>query len=172
MRLFAAAWPPAEICDLLEAMPRPEHPAVRWTTREEWHVTLRFFGALDDGWLPELTGAVAAAVADLPPRRAVLGPATERLGRGTLMVPVAGLDDVAEAVRAATRRIVAGDDDQPFRGHLTVARARGRRTVPAELSGIEVHGSWTVREVAVVQSHLDGAGARYRTVATAPLRSG
>ena len=29
-------------------MPRPDDPAVRWSTPDQWHVTLRFLGSVDD----------------------------------------------------------------------------------------------------------------------------
>lgn len=142
---------------------------MRWTTAEQWHVTLRFLGALDDERGAAVADAVGAAAAALEPCQAVLGPATARLGRGTLMVPVSGLDDVAAAVWGATRPLVPADDDHAFTGHLTVARGRGRRAVPPHLSGQAVEGSWTVSEIAIVQSRLDATGARYETVATAAL---
>ena len=44
MRLFVAVWPPDDVIDVLADLPRPEVAGVRWTTRGQWHVTLRFLG--------------------------------------------------------------------------------------------------------------------------------
>ena len=39
-----AVWPPEEVLDLIGGLARPEVEGLRWTTRDQWHVTLRFFG--------------------------------------------------------------------------------------------------------------------------------
>jgi 2'-5' RNA ligase len=110
-----------------------------------------------------------AAVGEAPPRVALLGPASTVLARGTLMVPVAGADDLAAAAADASRGVGRPPEDRPFTGHVTVARGRGRRPVPRELAGQPVTGPWVVDEVAVIRSRLDARGARYDTVATVPL---
>ena len=47
MRLFVAVWPPPEVLDLVAEIDRPALAGVRWTTRDQWHVTLRFLGRMD-----------------------------------------------------------------------------------------------------------------------------
>ena len=59
-RLFVAVIPPASVLDLLETIPREPHPDVRYTTRDQWHITLRFLGDAD---IDELTGALDRVVA-------------------------------------------------------------------------------------------------------------
>jgi 2'-5' RNA ligase len=137
---------------------------VRWTTRDQWHVTLRFLGEVPDDDLAEVTKAVQEAAAGSPPRRVELGPLTIRLGRRALAVPVAGLDDLAAAV---------GDDPEArhFRGHLTLARSRGGRPLPAALAGQPVRSEWVVDEITLVRSYLGPAGPRYETLTVAPLRA-
>ena len=48
VRLFVAVWPARgrrpRCCSALD---RPDDPGVRWTTRDRWHVTLRFLGEVD-----------------------------------------------------------------------------------------------------------------------------
>lgn len=169
MRLFVAIWPPTEVLDVLERLPRPDHPNVRWTPRDRWHVTLRFLGEVDDAEAPALGQAVEAVAARHPARQVTLGPATTRLSRSVLVVPVTGLDDLGAAVAAATSGIGAPPEDRPFSGHLTLARARGRGAVPVALAGDAVGAAWLVGEVAIVRSRLGAGGARYETVARAAL---
>ena len=168
MRLFVGLWPSPEVHALLAALVRAPHASVRWTTPDQWHVTLRFLGEVPDDSVPGLVRSLAA-VGGAPPRAARLGPATSVLSRGTLMVPVAGVDDLAAAVVDASRGIGRPPEDRPFRGHVTVARGRGRRPVTGDLAGQAVTGRWPVDEVAVIRSRLDAHGARYDTIATVPL---
>ena len=118
-RLFVAVWPPEEVVARLAALPRPDQPGVRWTTRDQWHVTLRFLGEADPA---DAAGRLARAV--LEPAAARLGPRVGTLGAEIVAVPVAGLDDLAAAADA----VLDDPPDRRFRGHVTLARVRrGRR---------------------------------------------
>jgi 2'-5' RNA ligase len=78
------------------------------------------------------------------------------------VLPVAGLEGVAAAVDEALAGVGVAPEDRPFRGHLTVARARGRASLPRELAGAPLAARWVVDEVALVESTLQGArGSRY-----------
>lgn len=167
MRLFVALWPPADVVAVLTELPRRDHPAVRWTTADQWHVTLRFLGDLPDGSVPE----VMAGLDDLarePIAEIVLGPRTTRLGRGQLVAPAAGAGPLAAAVAGITAGL-GPEERHPFRGHLTLARARGRRAVPTTLAGAPIDARWWATEVALVRSHLETPGARYETIHRVPL---
>jgi 2'-5' RNA ligase len=160
-RLFVALWPPADVLDALEALPRLPLAGARWTTRAQWHVTLRFLGSAD--------GRVAAAALDnlvATPCTAELGPRPTRLGRGVLTLPVTGIDELAAAVVHATAHVGVPPDTRRFRGHLTLAESRRGH---APRLDAELRASWPVTEVALVESHLHPAGARYDTVHTVPL---
>lgn len=166
VRCFVAVWPSAGAAAMLEALPRPQLPALRWTTPDQWHVTLHFLGNVDPRRRPDLERALERVGRGVRgPVAASLGPATTRLGRSVLCVPVVGLDAVAEAVG----RELASGSGPGYRGHLTLARARRGRTVPAHLAGVVAEAGWAVHELALVVSTLDPAGARYRQVATVPL---
>jgi len=168
-RLFVAVWPPAEVLDLIEALPRPERPGVRWTRRDQWHVTLRFLGSSVEDAAP-VAAALQGMEAGVVPVEAVLGPAVVRLGRGVVCVDVAGLDAVAAAVVEATAGFGQPPDDRPFHGHLTLARLKGVGT--GGLLGAEVAARWPVEEVHLVESRLHAEGARYESVAVVPLSPG
>ena len=164
-RLFVAVIPPTNVLDLLETIPREPRPDVRYTTRDQWHVTLRFLGDADIGEAVAALERVDAAAAE-----AVLGPCVERLGRGVAMVPCAGLDAVAAAVRDATGDLEHPmDDARAFVGHLTIARMKNARRCPA--TGFAVAASFAVTEVHLVRSHLARDGARYELVASRSLRA-
>ncbi len=178
VRLFAAVWPPDEVVALLASFPRSELRDVRWTTPAQWHVTLAFLGDVAQSLIDSLGSALAKAMAELPgPFEVRLGPATQQLGRSVLCVPVSGLDALAAATRAAFAEVLSyndgghgsGNEQALFRGHLTIARARGGHRVPASLVGVPVKSSWTIEAVCLVRSELEPRGARYTTIAQATV---
>jgi RNA 2',3'-cyclic 3'-phosphodiesterase len=170
MRCFVAIWPPPAVTDLLAALDRPADAGVRWTTPDQWHVTLVFLGEVAEPSVPGLVeGTQAAARRVDGPVEAELGPETEMLGRGVLYVPVRGIDALALAAREMVAALVDRVGERPFAGHLTLARARREGRIPAALRGTPVAATWTVNEICLVVSRLARSGARYETIASAPL---
>lgn len=158
VRLFVAVRPPDDVLDLVAGLHRPERAGVRWTTRAQWHVTLRFLGEVED------PAPVVAALdaADLASAVGVIGPTVSALGRGVVVLPVGGLDDLAAGVGAATGAFGVPSPDRPYRGHVTLARAR--RSQLRDLVGEPVAARFPVREVRLVRSHLERAGARHEDI--------
>ena len=111
---------------------------------------------------PEVRDALAKA--DLPAATATLGPRVERLGRGVLMVPVEGLDELAAAVEAAIAPMRLPPPGHPFTGHLTVARFK-RKPPPGRRPPMKA--SFPVTEIALVRTEPSGA---YTTVERYGLR--
>lgn len=169
VRLFVALWPPPEVVDLLAALSRPALPGLRWTTPDQWHVTLRFFGSADPGVAEAALRGTAWPAASRP--TAALGNVVARFGRETLYVPVSGVEELAHAVAASTADVGEPPPDRPFTGHLTLARARRGRGDVRPLAGARLaHAArWQVDEVTLVASRLEPGGARYSVVASVPL---
>lgn len=155
MRLFIGILPPGAVLDEVAGLRRPERPGVRWTTRDQWHVTLRFLGEVPD------PAPVADALDAAPLARcsAVLGPEVSPLGRRVVCVPVAGLDDLATGVVAATAGFGRPPEPRPFHGHLTLARVT--RGSLRDLLGEPVSARFDVLTVRLVRSRLGPQGARY-----------
>ena len=152
-------WPPEDVLDAIAALDRPDVRAVRWTGRNQWHVTLRFLGEVDAP--PD---DLLAPLAALPPAKVSIGPVTQRLSGRVLMIPVHGLDDLAAAVADP-------NESRPFRGHLTLARARERgQKIPPSLAGTPITGEWAATSVSLVRSHLGRGPARYEDIRTAELQ--
>lgn len=158
MRLFVAVQPPDAVLDAVARLRRPPRQDVRWTTRPQWHVTLRFLGDVED----PVPVVAALEAAPLVACTAVAGPAVRTLGRGVVMVPVAGLDALAAGVVAATAGLGRPPEARAFRGHLTLARSRRGRV--GDLTGEEVDLPFPVEDVRLVRSHLGREVARYEVV--------
>jgi 2'-5' RNA ligase len=165
VRLFVAVWPPADVVEGLAELSRPSRSGVRWTIADQWHVTLRFFGSVDD---PEDGKRALAQLASPGATVATAGPAVERLGPSILCLPVAGLDELATRVVAATASVGTPPDDRPFRGHITLARAkRGVNLRP--FSGVAFHAAWPVDEVTLVASDTRPDRAHYTVLERYPV---
>jgi 2'-5' RNA ligase len=174
--LFVAVWPDPAVLEAVAAFERPDLPGGRWTTADQWHVTLRFLGEVAEADLTEVADAVRAAAARHRPVDAVLGPVTGRFKERILHVPVAGLDELAADVIDATATMGdAPPDDRAFQGHLTLARVRpwqarlSSPALPPALVGRPLAGSWTVRELTLVASDRRPGGSAYSVVDRAPL---
>jgi RNA 2',3'-cyclic 3'-phosphodiesterase len=163
VRLFVAVTPPAEVLDLVARVHRPERQGVRWTTRDQWHVTLRFLGEIAD---PAPVEAALRSVA-WPAATMVLGPEVAPLGRRVLVLPVAGLDVLAALAREVTAQ-VGGREDRPFVGHLTLARCRTGSA--GALAGERCAGRAPVTTVSLFRSRLRSDGARYEELASIPVQ--
>ena len=99
-RLFIAVWPTEEVAEELRTLHRKDQQGVRFVPPDNWHITLRFLGDVHADDVAE-----ALAGAELPACRARLGPAVDVLNERALVVPVAGIDDLAHVVREHTARI-------------------------------------------------------------------
>ena len=162
-RLFVAVWPPPEVLDVLAALPRAERPGVRWTTRDQWHVTLRFLGQADPTEAVEAVRRIEGACCE-----AALGPRPGRLGRSALVLPVTGLAALAAEVERATEAIGRPPAAREFRGHLTLARLKGQAA--CGLTDMVVGARWTVAGVTLVESRLHPQGARYEVLEEVALQ--
>ena len=167
MRLFVAVWPSEEVLDAVAALPRPDVAGLRWTTRDQWHVTLRFLGSVEEDDLADAVAAVRSITA--PAVDVELGPSVGRFGTRILHVPSHGLDEVAAATVAATADAGERPEPRPFRGHLTLARSRRGDTDLGPLAGTPISGRWHAGDITLVRSHLGGAGARYEIIERVPL---
>lgn len=162
-RLFLAVVPPDDVVSELMSLPRKDVRGVRFVAPENWHVTLRFLGETDVGHVVEaMDGAV------LPKATATLGPGVDVLSERTLVVPVAGLDELAAAVTEITRDVGEPPPRRRFNGHLTLARLKRDARLPPAM-GAFVGGWFDVDEVVLVRSRLDPEGARYEAVTGWPL---
>jgi 2'-5' RNA ligase len=163
-RLFVAIWPPEELLERLADIERPKDPGVRWLPQENLHITLRFLGDADADEVRERLDDVL-----LPMATALLGPAFDLRAERSIMLPVAGVDELAEVVEQAVRGVGTANERRPFVGHLTLARL-GKKARPDRSVGRLFEASFEVDEIALVASTLTERGSIYETVETWPTR--
>ncbi len=159
-RCFVALRPPPDVVDVIGDLSADEIEGLRWTRREELHVTLRFFPEVDAAALVEAVGAVRHEAVDV-----VAGPAIEAMFGHVVALPVRGADDLAGAVTSATVHLL--DVDRPFHGHLTVGRFRKGRRPAFTARPCEV--AWRATSFAVVESRPTDGRHVHTTLAEVPL---
>jgi 2'-5' RNA ligase len=185
VRLFVALVPPAdaraELATAVDAV-LPGAPVVlRWTPREQWHLTLAFLGNVSAELLPAVHGACAVAVHGRcagPLRIAGAGRFTDRVLWAGLDGDLALLVDLARRLAAALRAAGIDVDDRPYRPHLTLARAPRHispdlRPTVAALDGF-VGRDWQPDAIRLMHSRLGaapGGHAVHAEVGRWPLRA-
>jgi len=154
----------------------------RLAGREQWHVTLVFLGEVAEERRDDVIGAVnrAADRATGRPELSLTGGGTFGRGRFTVLWAglggdVAALRALSAAVSAALRKARLPFDRKPFRPHLTVARPGDRlprETIREDVEALRAYQgpTWTLGEIALVQSHL-GPHPTYDRLHTASLTS-
>lgn len=162
MRLFAAVWPSPALVARLRELERPQRSGLRWTTEDQWHVTLRFYGSVEPSDLPAISATISAAAASNSPVTVACGPRPRSLGQHVWILPVGGLAPLASLL---------GPTEREFLGHVTLARAK-RRASFAALPTPDIVETWSVAEVCLVESDLRPTGARYQVVGRWPLAGG
>jgi RNA 2',3'-cyclic 3'-phosphodiesterase len=187
-RLFIAVTVPEDIKTEIEktqaalrrALPKE---CVRWTKREQFHLTLKFLGNVDAQRVGPLVDGVRAACQGF----AALELRAERVGffpdLRSPRVVWAGVSDAREqlpllqrAIEAACRDFTAEEAKEHFAGHVTLGRIKGLRRAEAEvLAGLASDlaarrfGAWTAAGIDLIRSQLSPNGAQYTTLAAIPL---
>ena len=182
MRLFAAVQPRLVALGHLETAlttvrgGRPE-PSLRWTSPDDWHITLAFYGEAPEGYLDDVARALDDLGRTLPPFDAALRGAGLFDGR-TLWVGCSdeGWGPLMTGTGRIGAEVLGRPADRRSRPHLTIARVgsrargdvdRGARDGRSSVSGepaslahalaVYAGPSWTVGEIALMSSRL-GAG--------------
>ncbi|MGZ4477708.1 MAG: RNA 2',3'-cyclic phosphodiesterase [Nocardioidaceae bacterium] len=174
MRLFVALVPPAEAVEDLAGFlgPRQEAGAgLRWTSTEQWHITLAFMADVAERHLDDLVARLERAAArrtafdvTVSGGGAFPNPARAKVLFGALDVsdPVE-LGRLATGARAAANKAGADAGGGRFHPHVTLARTGRAGDVTRWLRVLDAYRgpTWRARELALVESHL-GEGPRNR----------
>jgi 2'-5' RNA ligase len=149
-------------------------PDYRWVPPANLHLTLRFLGSVEVPRLELLTQGLRtvrlpAFELALDGRGSFGGSAAPRvvwLGVG------AGRQDcavLARTVETVCREVGLEPETRPFRGHVTLARARPRSPELPELPAPPELKPWTVADFVLYESRLGGPAATYVELERYPL---
>jgi 2'-5' RNA ligase len=197
LRLFVAISLPDAVKDEIEKAQNEMRRAlpgnfVRWTKREQFHLTLKFLGNVAESRVAELIEALREACRPFGALRL----RAERIGffpdmRFPRVAWVWVHDEkdvlprVQQAIEANVKDFAADNCTGPagrqrsqevFTGHVTLARIQGIKRPQAEILAklaLEMtqrfFGEWMADGVELIRSELSSGGSRYTTLATIPL---
>ena len=188
LRLFIALSVPEAVKDEVERA-RTElrravaGPGIRWTKREQLHLTLRFLGNVDGPRIPALIEALettASAFAPLRLRASGVGFFPEARPPRVVWVGVPDqggqLASLQRAVQAVTGEFTSEKPEETFTGHLTLGRIKRLRhpdaqalTRLASSMANRLFGEWVAPELELFRSQLSEQGATHTCIAAAPL---
>ena len=174
MRLFAAVRPPEPVLANLDAFVEPRRdadPALRWVVRENWHLTLAFFGDVPHDRVEPLQEALRAVRGE-PFRLTLDGSGAfpdPAAGRVLFHAATVGSDDLnalRRRVRTAADRVGVPSDNAKHRPHLTLARRRRPGDLTRWLRIVDsfVPQTFEVRSFVLLHSELRPSGASYRVL--------
>lgn len=176
-RAFLAVVPPDEVLDAIDRLfERPKSSRFAWTRRDQWHVTMQFYGRVDDvdGLRLALEEATRAAA---PVRVGIRGGGTFPKPKRAQVFWL-GVDnrdalvDLHATVAAATRPFVNLRDRAAFEPHLTLARLKRAVDLTDDvevLRGVPVGPAWELRDLVLLESETRRSGAVYREHGRFPL---
>jgi 2'-5' RNA ligase len=168
-RAFLAIVPPVEVLDPIEALlERPKSSRFAWTRRDQWHVTVQFYGRIaDTEGLREGLRAAAAAWDPIPLQvqggGAFPNPKNARvfwLGVGS----ADALRDLHATIAAATRTFIGRRDRIDLIPHITMARVKRSTDLTDDvdaLAGVVVGVPWTCTDLVLFESEPGPDGAVY-----------
>jgi 2'-5' RNA ligase len=174
MRLFAAVEIPTRERERLSAHVAQcglDRADLRLVDPALWHLTVAFFGDVDDGQAQPLAERLTRAAARTPPLQVALsgaGTFPTRADRSRVLWvgltgDTTGLARLAERCRAAGRRVGLDIPGSAYRPHLTLGRARhGQVDLRTEVTALaRFHGDiWRASSLVLVRSTL-GAVVRH-----------
>ena len=127
-RLFTAIDLPPTDADRLAAFCESVDPPfdARWTPRDNFHITVRFIGDVDEAHVPAIEDALAAIEASTVPIRPLgLGVLPSRRNPRVLTVRIDrtdALDALYESAQDALARVSIDRERRSYKPHVTLAR--------------------------------------------------
>lgn len=189
-RLFVALTVPEDVKDHVERAQQRIRRALRdggvkWTSREQFHLTLSFLGNVPRPAIDGLTASLHAACRgfgslDLQAAEVGFFPNARRprviwVGVRT---PDERLAQLARAVQEVSRQITGEAPEERFAGHVTLGRVKELRSGTADdlarAAGplaAEVFGGWRAGEVHLMRSELSSQGARHSVLSVISLET-
>jgi len=179
-RLFLAISLPEAVISKLQEIQRLLRKTVggaqvRWTNREQLHLTMKFLGNVSVEQCPALLSAVNETCALFPPLQLRAGGIGFFPNARNPRVIWVGVEDsgrllpkLHEEFEARVASFSAEERENRFQAHVTLARVKQMHREEAEKLGLIARsskpddlGSWTALHVDLIRSRLSAQGANH-----------
>ncbi len=161
-QLYVAVLPPTEIIETIDALPTKAQRGVRYTKRDHWHIALQWLGTAKSADALDALAEMDASAADV-----TLGPEVSLLGNRVVIIPVAGLDNMAAAAAVSFGDVGEPRPGREFTGHLTIARLKGaplRDPSLVPILGAAISAEFRASTVVVVSTEMTADGVDRRVI--------
>jgi 2'-5' RNA ligase len=159
---------------------------VRWTRREQFHLTLKFLGDVDSRAVDELIMGLKETCkgrGPIPLQAGRIGCFPDLRHPRVIWAWVHDakeqLVDLQRVIETVAGKFTGEKSEENFTGHVTLGRTKGIKREQAESLTRVVHsmtnrffGEWTANTAELIRSELNSGGSRYTTLATIPLSAG
>lgn len=181
MRLFVAVRPPDDVLAAVEAAltsARRSMVGPKWTTPDQWHITLQFLGQVPEEAVADVAHALetVSKVQPFPARLAGSGGFPKAARARVIWLGVGPGDDrvaeLARSVNMALEPLGLLPEERTYHPHLTLARLKVSGDVGPVIEALgtdPVGKAFVVNEVVLYESKVSRAGSRYEPVAIVPL---
>lgn len=153
----------------------PAFADLRWTDPDAWHVTLAFLGWTDPGSVGGVVTAMRIVASGATPATLTTGGLGAFPSPGRTRVLWYGIDDpdgLLGGLSAELHHALRLEGSEPFRAHLTLARAEPEPLKLRDAMGglVAPPGTLAVEETRLMRSHLGGnRPARYEMLESVPI---
>ncbi len=172
MRVFAALPLPRSAVDAISTLITPIRkslPRLKWVSESAYHLTLHFFGEVDEGALSGLLHVFSDSRLKRAPFMTSLGPLGQFPQGGNPRVLWIALDDQErhlrscwEALETAISPLGWEPDRRGFAPHVTLARNSSQHVEPGWSSAVKLPTTrFSICECVLFQSILGRGGAEY-----------
>lgn len=179
MRLFTAVSLPGELRETLvlsTAGLRGRYPKLRWLGQDAFHITLNFFGEVEETFLPLIETAMSMAAREVETFDMLLRGLGFFPGRSAARVLYLEVKRGADSCRLLQKTIVRQtgglipQDRRAYTPHLTLARVKGPSVLPDPArEGLNVETAFWVGHIDLYRSRLKSSGAEYELLSSVPL---
>lgn len=178
MRLFVSIEPQSEILDVMEGVISElaglnRRLPIRWTPRENLHLTLLFMGEMNEGQVPNISQRLKESAGNFSRVFLELSGILLLPNRQQPRIIAISLHDQSGVLKKLHGLITDSlasfcqTPDKPFKPHITLGRlkTRGYIKLPRDHS-LAVEGIIPVDKIHLMQSDLTPSGSIYTTLAT------
>jgi len=188
LRLFVALAVPEAVREKMARMQDRLRPLaapgdVRWVAPEQFHLTLKFLGAVAADRLDAVTKSLAEACAGTAPfrlRAKGIGFFPHARSPRVLWIGIEDAEDRLTAFQRRVERLLSPWAEGPaenFRAHVTLGRFqkfrrhKTDRLAPAAMSSAgDSFGEWRAEQVDLMRSELSPAGAVHTVLSSTSLK--